>query len=79
MNSLLAFTLKLDGSGETEVPDLDLHIAVQKQVAKLQVTMDDLHHDLSTCYLTHAIEIEGTDGAARLCGCELCGVPSTHA
>ena len=41
-NSLLPLARALDKRGETEVTNLDVHVAVKEQVPKLQITMDHL-------------------------------------
>ena len=41
-DGLLAFARILDQSGKSEIPDLDIHTGIQKQVPEFEVAMNDL-------------------------------------
>ena len=40
-NCSLAFSIELKLGGETEITDLDLHLVVEEEVTKFQVSVDD--------------------------------------
>ena len=68
-NSLLALAVKCDGGGETKVANLHVHAWSEKQVAELEVAVDDFSamHVLCSKHNLHEV-------IARLCLCE--GAPA---
>lgn len=54
-NGLLAFTRILDQGSKAEIPDLDVHTSIQKQVSEFEVTVNDLvgMHIMARSYELH--------------------------
>jgi hypothetical protein len=54
-DGLLAFARILDQSSKAEIPDLDIHTGIQKQVSEFEITVNDLvgMHIMASSYDLH--------------------------
>ena len=62
-DSLLAFARILNQCGQTKVADLDVHVLVKEDVAKLEITVNDL---MCVHVMTRADELDHEEASLRL-------------